>query len=44
MRRFNGIPATHFYLYLKECEWRFNTPQPKKQQTQLIQWATTHLR
>ena len=44
MRRFNGIPATHFYLYLKECEWRFNTPQPKQQQTQLIQWDTTHLR
>ena len=44
MRRFNGIPATHFHLYLKECEWRFNTPQPKQQQTKLIQWATTHLR
>ena len=44
MRRFNGIPATHFHLYLKECEWRFNTPQPKQQQTTLIQWATTHLR
>ncbi len=43
MRRFNGIPATHFYLYLKESEWRFNTPQPKQQQTTLIQWATTHL-
>jgi transposase len=44
MRRFNGIPATHFYLYLKECEWRFNTPQPKQQQTTLIQWVTTHLK
>jgi transposase len=44
MRRFNGIPATHFHLYLKQCEWRFNTPQPKQQQTKLIQWATTHLR
>jgi transposase len=44
MRRFNGIPATHFHLYLKECEWRFNTPQPKQQQTKLIQWAPTHLR
>jgi transposase len=44
MRRFNGLPATHFHLYLKECEWRFNTPQPKQQQTKLIQWATTHLR
>lgn len=44
MRRFNGIPAAHFHLYLKECERRFNTPQPKQQQTQLIQWATTHLK
>ena len=43
MRRFNGIPAAHFHLYLKECEWRFNSPQPKKQQAQLIQWAKTHL-
>ncbi len=37
MRRFNGIPVIHFHLYLKECEWRFNTPQPKQQQVQLIQ-------
>jgi transposase len=44
MRRFNGIPAAHFHLYLKECEWRFNSPQPKKQQAQLIQWAKTYLR
>jgi len=44
MRRFNGIPASHFHLYLKECEWRFNTPNPKQQQTQLIQWVTTHLK
>ena len=25
LRRFNGIPRAHFPLYLKECEWRFNT-------------------
>lgn len=25
MRKFNGIPKAHFELYLKECEWRFNT-------------------
>ena len=24
MRRYHGIPKTHFYLFLKECEWRFN--------------------
>jgi len=39
MRRFNGIQTTHFPLFLKECEWRFNTPQAKQQQTQLIQWS-----
>ncbi len=31
MRRFNGIPAKHFSLFLKECEWRFNNPNPKTQ-------------
>jgi transposase len=25
MRKFNGIPRQHFHLFLKECEWRFNT-------------------
>lgn len=44
MRRFNSIPANHFHLFLKECEWRFNTPKPKQQQTKLIQWATTFLK
>lgn len=24
MRRYNGIPKSHFLLFLKECEWRFN--------------------
>ena len=31
MRKFNGIPREHFALYLKECEWHFNTPDPKRQ-------------
>jgi transposase len=30
MRKFNGIPKQHFELFLKECEWRFNTPNPKE--------------
>jgi len=38
-RRFNGIPATHFSLLLKECEWRCNTPEPKAQLRQLKQWV-----
>jgi transposase len=25
LRRFNGVPKTSFHLFLKECEWRFNT-------------------
>ena len=24
LRRFNGIPRQSFFLFLKECEWRFN--------------------
>ncbi|NQY82979.1 MAG: IS1595 family transposase, partial [Alphaproteobacteria bacterium] len=23
--KFNGIPKKHFSIFLKECEWRFNT-------------------
>ena len=30
MRRFNGIPKPHFHLFLKECEWRLNQPNPKQ--------------
>jgi len=38
MRRFNGIPRENFGLFLKECEWRFNTPTAKAQLAQLNQW------
>jgi transposase len=31
MRKFNGIPREHFHLFLKECEWRFNNPDPRNQ-------------
>jgi len=24
LRRFNGVPRQHFYLFVKECEWRYN--------------------
>ncbi len=30
-----GIPRKSFWLFLKECEWRFNTPTAK---AQLNQW------
>jgi transposase len=38
MRNFNGIPKNNFNLFLKECEWRFNFPSPKKQLEMLIRW------
>src|ERR1700733_13563837 len=38
MRKFNGIPRENFGLFLKECEWRFNTSTAKTQLVQLIQW------
>lgn len=38
MRKFNGIPKKNFYLFLKECEWRFNFSSPKKQIDMLTQW------
>ena len=39
MRKFNGIPAKHFPLFLKECEWRFNNSDPTDQLVQLKQWV-----
>lgn len=38
MRRFNGIPKERFYLYLRECEWRFNNPSADRQLRQLRKW------
>jgi transposase len=38
MRKFNGMPRESFGLFLKECEWRFNTPTAKAQLDQLNQW------
>jgi len=43
MRRFNGIPTKNFPLFLKECEWRFNNSNPKKQFKQLKQWVKKHM-
>ena len=39
MRKFNGIPRQNFGLFLKECEWRFNNPNPQSQLKQLRQWV-----
>lgn len=39
MRKFNGIPKEQFQLFLKECEWRFNNPDPRAQLKQIKQWG-----
>jgi len=43
MRKFNGVPKTNFGLFLKECEWRFNNPDPLTQLKQLKQWVKLYL-
>jgi len=43
MRKFNGIPAKHFPLFLKECEWRFNNPSPQAQLKQIKQWVKQYM-
>ena len=43
MRKFNGVPKENFPLFLKECEWRFNTPDPQSQLKQLRQWVIRYL-
>ena len=39
LRKYNGIPKKHFFLFLKECEFRFNYGSPKQQLAQLKTWA-----
>lgn len=39
MRKYNGISKEHFHLFLKECEWRFNYIDPKRQLHHLRQWV-----
>ena len=43
MRKFNGVPRDHFPLFLKECEWRFNNPNPHLQLKQLKQWVKRYM-
>ncbi len=43
MRKFNGVPKAHFDLFLKECEWRFNNPDPLTQKRLLTQWVKSYL-
>ena len=39
MRKFNGVPKEHFGLFLKECEWRFNNPNPQAKLRHIKQWV-----
>ena len=39
LRKYNGIPAESFPLFLKECEFRFNYGSPKEQMKVLKKWA-----
>jgi transposase len=43
MRKFNGVPKENFPLFLKECEWRFNNPNPNSQLKQLKQWVKYYM-
>ena len=43
LRKFNGIPRGQFGLFLKECEWRFNNPDPKAQLLMLKQLVKDHM-
>ena len=44
LRKFNGIPREHFYLFLKECEWRFNHSDSKQQLKLIRKWVRESLR
>jgi transposase len=39
LRKYNGIPKHHFSLFLKECEWRFNSGTPKQLKKTLRHWV-----
>jgi transposase len=39
LRRFNGVSRQHLFLYLKECEWRFNDGSSEKLLHTLKSWA-----
>ena len=39
LRKYNGVPKESFYLFLKECEFRFNYGTPKQQLRTLRKWC-----
>lgn len=40
LRKYNGIEKKYFYLFLKECEFRFNYGTPKNQLKILRKWCS----
>ena len=42
LRKYNGIPKASFYLFLKECEFRFNFGSPAEQLRTLKRWANSN--
>ena len=44
LRKFNGIPKKYFFLYIKECEWRFNFRSHKKMLKMFSQWVNAYLK
>lgn len=42
LRKYNGIPARHFNLFLQECVFRFNFGSPKQQLATLKLWRKKH--
>jgi transposase len=38
--RYNGVPAQHFLLFVKECEWRFNYGSPTQLLETLDRWIS----
>jgi transposase len=43
MRKFNGVSRENFPFFLKECEWRFNNPNPQSQLMQLKHWVKQYM-
>jgi transposase len=43
MRKFNGVPKEHCGLFLKECEWRFNNPNPQAKLRLIKKWVIQFL-
>ena len=39
IRKFSGVPKEHFWLFLMECEWRFNNPKPQAQLGMIEHWV-----